>query len=84
MFSYTDDYINLSKVVRDHPHINEVKLSSKEHYLKVLEATKNEVMSIPLFLIDNEDKFHIISSHSDQISVEPGNKLMYIGKKLEI
>ncbi len=84
LFSHTDDYINLSKVVRDHPTINEVILSSKEHYLKLLEATKNEVMSIPLFLIDNADEFHIISSHSDQMSVEPGNKLMYLGKKLEI
>ncbi len=84
LFSHTDDYINLSKVVRDYPYFNEVTLSSKEHYLKLLEATKNENMSIPLFLMNNDGEFQIISSHSEQMSVESGNKLMYLGKKLEV
>ena len=84
LFSRTDDYINLSKVVRDYPYFNEVILNSKEHYLKLLEATKHEVMSIPLFLMDNNGEFQIISSDSDQISVESGNHLMYLGKKLDV
>ncbi len=84
LFSHTDDYINLSKVVRDHPYFNEVTLSSKEHYLKLLEATKNEIMSIPLFLMNNDGEFQIISSQSEQMSVESGNQLMYLGKKLEV
>ena len=84
LFSHTDDYINLSEVVRDYPHINEVEINSKEHYLKLLDVSKKELMSIPLFLMDNEGEFHIISSHSDEMSVEPGNQLMYLGKKLKL
>ncbi len=84
LFSHTDDYFNLVKVVHDHPHFNEVLLSSKEHYLELLEATKKEVMSIPLFLMDNNDEVHIISSHSEEMSVEPGNQLMYLGKKIDL
>jgi len=84
LFSHTDDYINLSEVVRDYPHINEVEINSKEHYLKLLDVSKKELMSIPLFLMDNNGEFHIISSHSDEMSVEPGNQLMYLGKKLKL
>jgi len=84
LFSHTDDYINLSEVVRDYPNINEVEIISKEHYLKLLDASKKELMSIPLFLMDNNGEFHIISSHSEEMSVEPKNKLMYLGKKLNI
>jgi len=84
LFSHTDDYINLSEVVRDYPHINEVEINSKEHYLKLLDVSKKELMSIPLFLMDNNGEFHIISSHSDEMSVEPGNQLMYLGKKLKV
>jgi len=83
LFSHTDDYINLSKVARDYPFFNEVLLSSKEHYLELLEATKKDVMTIPLFLMDNNDQLHIISSHSEQMPVEQGNKLMYLGKKID-
>ena len=84
LFSHTDDYINLSKVVRDYPYFHEVILNSKEHYIKLLEATKNEVMSTPLFLMDNNGEFQIISSDSEQMTVESGNKLMYLGKKLDV
>ena len=84
LFSHTDDYINLSEVVRDYPNINDIKLDSKEHYLNLLEATKLEVKSIPLFLMDNEGEFKIISSESEKMTVEPGYKLMYLGKKISV
>ena len=84
LFSHTDDYFNLAKVVHDHPHFNEVLLSSKEHYIELLEAIKKEVMSIPLFLMDNNGEVHIISSHSEHMNVEPGNQLMYLGKKIDL
>ena len=83
LFSHTDDYINLSEVVRDYPQINEVILKSKEHYLKIIEKLNNEISSIPIFVKSNDNVIHIIPSYSEKMEVEEGNVLMYIGKKLK-
>tara|TARA_R110001632_G_scaffold1883_1_gene8403 strand:+ start:75532 stop:77373 length:1842 start_codon:yes stop_codon:yes gene_type:complete len=84
LFSHTDDYINLSEVVRDYPQINEVILKSKEHYLKVIEKLNQEISSIPIFVKSNDNVIHIIPSYSEKMKVEEGNVLMYLGKKLKI
>lgn len=84
LFSHTDDYINISEVVRDYPYINEVEITSKEHYLEILNATKKESKSVPIFITDNEDKIKIIPSDSEELPVESGYRLMYLGKKIEI
>ena len=81
LFSLTDDYINFSEVVRDFPYINEVAISSQEHYVKILEATQQDVKTIPLFIKDKKGEVHVISSFSEKI--EKGYMLMYLGKKLE-
>lgn len=84
LFSYTDDYINLSEVVRDYPQINEVKIKSKEHYLDCLEKLNSEISSIPIFIKSNNGVIHIISSDADTMSIEEGNLLMYLGKELNL
>jgi len=84
LFSHTDDYINISEVVRDYPFINDIEITSHEHYEKLLDVTRKEIKTIPLFIKDNEDEIHIIPSDSDQIPVESGYKMMYLGKKLGI
>jgi NhaP-type Na+/H+ or K+/H+ antiporter len=84
LFSHTDDYINISEVVRDFPYVNEIEITSKEHYLKILEITKQDAKTIPIFIKDNEGKVHIIPSASEKMQVETGCKLMYLGKKLDI
>lgn len=82
LFTNKDDYINLSEVVRDYPNINEVVINSSEHYQTLLKELYEEVHSIPLFLKDNNNEIHIISSLEDGISVEKGYTLMYIGKTI--
>jgi NhaP-type Na+/H+ or K+/H+ antiporter len=84
LFSHTDDYINISEVVRDYPYINEVELTSKEHYLSLLEATKKELKTVPIFVQDLEGEIHIIPSKSEQLEVASGYKLMYLGKKINL
>ncbi len=84
LFSQTDDYINISEVVRDYPNINEVNINSKEHYLKLLKATKNEIKSIPIFIQSDDGEIHIIPSNSEEMGVEQGYKMMYLGKKLDL
>jgi NhaP-type Na+/H+ or K+/H+ antiporter len=82
LFSHTDDFINLSEVVRDYPMINEVEVESQEHFDKVMEDTQKEIKSIPLFLKDLKEEIHILPADSSKIDVEPGYKLMYLGKKI--
>ena len=84
LFSQTDDFINISEIVRDYPYINEVKITSKDQYFKLLEATKKEVKSVPLFIKDNTGEIHIITSKSEEMPVESGYQLMYLGKELEL
>lgn len=82
LFSHTDDFINISEVVRDYPMINEVEVESKEHFDKLMEDTRKEIKSIPLFLKDLKEEIHILPADSSKIDVEPGYKLMYLGKKI--
>ena len=83
LFSHTDDYINLSEVVRNFPKINEVEITSKEDYLAKINKLNSEITSIPIFVKSNDGKIHIISSYSEKMNVEEGNMLMYLGKKIE-
>lgn len=80
IISYNDDYINISEVVRDYPKYNEQVIQSKEHYRKLINASKKEKNSIPLFLMDNLGKIHILTANYEKIDVEKGNILMYLGK----
>ena len=82
LFSQTDDFINISEVVRDYPMINEVKIESYEHYLTLMEATMKEIKTIPVFVKDVNNEIHIIPADYNKLKVEADFKLMYIGKKL--
>jgi NhaP-type Na+/H+ or K+/H+ antiporter len=84
LFSQTDDFINISEVVRDYPIINEVEIESQAHYLQIMEATMKEVKTIPVFIKDLDNVIHIIPADYNKIKVEADFKLMYIGKKLLI
>jgi len=82
LFTHHDDFINISEIVRDFPIINEVIVSSEEHYQSLLKEINDELHAIPLFIKDNEDFIHIIASLDASIKIEKGNVLMYIGKTI--
>ncbi|MBI9040021.1 sodium:proton antiporter [Lutibacter sp.] len=82
LFTHSNDYINLSEVVRDYPFINEIEINSKEEYKKLLKDINFETHAIPVFVKDNKGVIHIISSLLNDDTIEKGNKLMYVGKKL--
>jgi hypothetical protein len=82
LFCSTEDFINLSEVVRDFPFMNEVSITSEDHFKKLLKALKQEKFSIPLLLKDNQDVIHLISSLSNSFKIEKGNELVYLGKTI--
>ena len=83
LFSHTDDFINLSEVVRDFPKINETEITSKEDYIAKINKLNSEITSIPIFVKSNDGVIHILSSYSEKMNVEEGNVMMYLGKKIE-
>jgi len=82
LFSHTDDFINLSEVVRNNPKVNEVDIISNEDYINKIGKLNAEIGSIPIFVKSNDGVIHIISSYSEKMNVEKGNMLVYLGKKL--
>ena len=82
LFSHTDDFINLSEVVRDFPKVNEIDIISKEDYAVKIKKINATLTSIPIFVKSNDGKIHIISSFSEKMEIAKGNKLMYLGKEL--
>ena len=83
LFSHTDDFIKLTEVARKFPKIQEIELNSQEHYSGLIEITKTDDDIIPLFVKDNEGDLSIIPSNSQEVTIEEGNMLVYLGKTIE-
>ena len=83
LFSPTDEYASLSTVARKYPVIHEIPLKSKEHYLGLVEIAKTQPETIPIFVKNKDDDLQIIPSNSEEIEVEEGLMLVYIGKEIE-
>ncbi len=62
--------------------INEVEVNPGSTFEELIDATHKEIKAIPLFLKDLKDEIHILPADSSKIEVEPGYKLMYLGKKI--
>lgn len=82
LFSSHDDYLNISEVARDYPVINEAEITTKEQYLKLMGELQKEKNTIPLFIKDLNNEIQIIPSKYEEINVEPGYKLIYLGKEV--
>lgn len=81
LFSVTDDFNSLTEVANKYPSINEIQLSGRTQYDKLIEKTNKDKNAIPLFLKDTEGELHIISPQSEQIAnIEKGWRLVYLGK----
>jgi NhaP-type Na+/H+ or K+/H+ antiporter len=80
LFTHKDDYLSLSETVRDFPLVNEVIINSSDHYKSLLKEINDAQHSIPMFLKDNSDEIHIISSLPKDFSIEKGSTLVYLGK----
>ncbi len=83
LFSHTDDYIKLTEVSRKYPTIHEVPLNSKSHYNGLIEISKTHPDIIPLFVKRPSGALSIIPSHSSEVEINQGAKLVYLGKKIQ-
>ncbi len=85
LFSHTTDYSSLINVINKYPSIQEIALESKEHFLDLLEVTKNDNEIVPLFLKDTDNELHIIGSdHQKADLVKVDWELVYLGKPIDV
>ena len=85
LFSHVDDFASVTKVANQYPAILEIEIEDKEHYNRIIEYTDKNRMSIPLFLKDESNDFHIISSNNKEVTevIQKGTKLVYLGRLIE-
>ncbi len=74
------DFGELSAVVRDYPTINEIKIENGEQLRGLLNYKEDKVVRVPLFVKKKGGALDVISSLDSDLEVEPGSKLVYLGK----
>ena len=85
LFSHRDDFNSLNDLTRRHPSIQEIDLTDKEHYNRLIKITNEDKDIIPLFIKDNEGELHIISSNNlDVETIEGGYQLVYLGRPFDV
>jgi D-arabinose 1-dehydrogenase-like Zn-dependent alcohol dehydrogenase len=84
LLSYTDDFINLSEVVRDYPHINEIELKDKSQLNDLLEELNTIKESIPILIKQVDGNIEFLPGSLENLEVEEGTKLIYLGKEVEL
>ncbi|MBT8189242.1 MAG: cell shape-determining protein, partial [Bacteroidia bacterium] len=84
LFSRSDDFIHLLEVSRDYPDINELEITSNDHFKDVLEKITTEIKSIPILLKKKEtNEIQLILANSlAGMEAEEGDTLVYLGKPL--
>ena len=83
LFSHSYDYNSLSDIVDKFPSVNEVDVDNKEQLIEHLDVIKENKDSVPLFIKKEDGDLVIFSpKDSEEIVIEKGYKLVYLGKLL--
>ena len=82
-FTCQDDYNRFSETVRDYPFVYECKLKSLEDFKMKIEKMLKARNTIPVFINRANENIEIIPSHKENVKIEEGDILVYIGKELE-
>ncbi|MBR9921189.1 MAG: sodium:proton antiporter [Bacteroidetes bacterium] len=83
LFSYADDYLNISEVARDFPNIHEQEVEDKDQLQKLIGQMSNIVRSVPLFIKYPDGFIDVIPLNLKELELPEGCKLVYLGKKLD-
>jgi hypothetical protein len=85
LFSDKDDFINLLEVARDYPHIHEIEINSETALQGYLNRIHMQDKMIPLFIKEAATgEFRIVVSDMSKMTASIGDKLVYLGKELNL
>ncbi len=83
VFSFADDFINLSEAHRESAVIHERKLSGQEELVELLKLAKGENYSVPLFIKNPDGTLQMIPYDLDTVDADEGGyQLVYLGVQL--
>ena len=82
LFSKTHDYIKFTEVARKFPSIQEIKVDSKNQFLRILSIIEENEDAIALFLKHKNGHIDLISSPSE-MNIEEGSNVAYLGKPMD-
>lgn len=82
IFSYTDDFLNISEVARDYPAMHEVVINDMDHLKYLMQRTMEDIKVIPLFTKAPNGEILMLPANIEEISLEEGMQLVYMGRAL--
>ncbi len=83
VFSFADDFINLSEAHRESAVIHERKLSGQEELVELLKLARGENYSVPLFIKNPDGTLQMIPYDLDTVDADEGGyQLVYLGVQL--
>ena len=84
VFSFHDDFLDLSEANRESPTIHELRIQGKEDLLEKLPAVLAEKYAAPLFVKYPDGSLFPLPKDLSTISIGDGNAyLVYLGQKVE-
>ena len=82
IFSYHDDFINISDAARDFPNMHELDVDSKEQLSILIHQLTTLQKSIPLFVKHANGWIDLIPHNLNELDPGEGMKLVYLGKEI--
>jgi NhaP-type Na+/H+ or K+/H+ antiporter len=78
----THDFVKLSEVASEHPSIQELPISSKEQFLKMLDSIEQRDEVVALFLKNEKNEIQLIRK-PEEMQVSAGCEIVYLGKPID-
>lgn len=82
LFSYTDDFLNISEVARDHGYVREIPVKDMGELMDYFNAMNTRKHTIPLFIRNGKD-IQVLPNDMSKLSISPGTLLVYIGEAFD-
>lgn len=79
LFSYTDDFLNISEVARDHGVIREIPVQDKQVLRQYFQFMNTRKHIIPLFIRNGKD-IQVLPNDINKLEVPQGTLLVYMGE----
>ncbi len=79
LFSYTDDFLNISEVARDYPNIQEMPVKDLNELERCVDRMALQKHTIPLFVRNGKD-IQVLPRDISRLNVASGSFLVYMGR----
>ncbi len=84
LFSAHDDYINISEVARDHPHVREHVVTDESRVAEFYTLLNETTESVPLFVKKADGKVNMILATDTSLAAVEGDTIVYMGQELTL